>query len=120
MKEKLNGLPDPAAGPPGESVRDRKAAERRVLVAFAEHMRGSVAVEIEKPPAFDVLDPTVSAMGGNAPTGRAPDYTPQPLPPPRLQGEGAVRISRARRRRIERAHRLAERAQRRRVANGGC
>ena len=52
-------------------------------------------------------------VGGNTPTGRTPDYAPQPLPPPRLTGEGAVRIPRARRRRVERARRLAERARRR-------
>ena len=57
-------------------------------------------------------------VGGNTPTGRTPDYAPQPLPPPRLTGEGAVRIPRARRRRVERARRLAERARRRRVAKG--
>ena len=57
-------------------------------------------------------------MGDNTPTGQTPDYAPQPLPPPRLTGEGAVRISRARRRRVEKARRLAERARRRRVAKG--
>ena len=51
-------------------------------------------------------------------TTSKPNYKPQPLPPPRLVGEGALQMSRARRRAALRARRAGERAWAKRVARG--